>query len=57
MRDYRLLLRPEAVDAEAPELLTVSRHLHEAHSKVPAASCLAPAPALQEVARQLVDGR
>ena len=56
VRDIRLLLRPQAVDAEAPELLTAARHLQSPdYSEIPAASCLAPLPAMQDVARLLVD--
>ncbi len=57
IRDIRLLTRPEAVDAEAPELLTAWRHMRSPEtSAVPAASCIVPAPALVDVSRQLVDG-
>lgn len=56
VKDIRLLLRPQAVDAEAPELLTAARHMQTPdHSEVPAASCLAPSPAMLDVARLLAD--
>lgn len=58
VRDYRLLMRPQAVDAEAPELLTAWRHMHAPEtSGIPAASCIVPAPALVDISRQIVDGR
>lgn len=54
VRDYRLLMRPHAVDAEAPELLTAWRHMAAPeHSSVPAASCIVSAPALIDVSRQI----
>jgi hypothetical protein len=58
IRDIRLLTRPQAVDAEAPELLTAWRHMQSPEtSSIPAASCIVPAPALVEVSRQIVDAR
>ena len=58
VRDYRLLLRPQAVDAEAPELLTAARHMQAPEtSAVPAASCVVALPALQDAARAIVDVR
>jgi hypothetical protein len=58
IRDFRLLTRPHAVDAEAPELLTAWRHmLAPETSGVPAASCIVPAPALVDVSRRFGDAR
>lgn len=58
IRDFRLLLRPQSLDAEAPELMTATRHLHAPDAKdVPVASCVVPSPALQAIARQLLEAR